>query len=331
MMHSEIQAKPIYQTLLIFVLSALLLIVSTHTFAKPAWKDSTSSEQPSNDSSNSNKGGKNKPSSPTIELLISQVPADQSVTEGENVSFSISATMSDNSSISYQWLYNGDQLTGATDDILNISYATLNDEGIYSVYVSTSLGTERFDATLSVAADQPISDMSITQQPTALNATEGDQHTLYVAVNASRSVNYQWRKNGESLSGETSPSLIFSNMNLEDAGQYDVVISDGLATLVSQPAEVQVSALLATSIALSWDTPTEREDGSYLSPEEISGYQIYLELSEAMIQESLWVSGELQSVELNEMPAGTYRFAIATIDSDGVQGKTSEWISLQIN
>lgn len=331
MMHPEIHAKPIYQTLLTLILSGLLLIASTQTFAKPAWKDSTSSEQPGNDSSNNNKGGKDKTSSPTIELIINQMPVNQSVTEGENASFSISATMSDDSGINYQWLYNGEPLMGATDDVLAINYATLSDEGIYSVNLTSSLGTKRYDATLSVAAVQPVSDMSITQQPSSIDGTEGEQHTLYAAVSASRSLSYQWRKNGENLAGENSASLNFASLSMEHAGQYDVVITDGLATLVSQLADVHVSALLATTISLTWETPAEREDGSYLSPEEISGYQIYLELSEAMIQESIWVSGELQYVELNEMPAGSYRFAIATIDSDGVEGQTSEWISLQIN
>jgi hypothetical protein len=333
MMHLAQRTKPIHQTLLTVIIVSLLMLASTQSSARPSWKDpaSTDGSNTTTESPGSNKSGKGKTTSPSAELIIHQAPTDLYVTETEDAQFSINASMSDDSNISYQWLFNGEPLLGQTDDILIISYATQNDQGIYSVKLTSSLGTSRYDASLSVSVAEPVSDMNIIQQPNAINGTEGDQQSLSIQVSSSRDVSYQWRKNGEILTGQTNPELIFTSLNSEDAGQYDVLLNDGLTTLTSQPVDVQVNPLLATTIALSWDIPTQREDGSYLSPEEISGYQIYLELSEAMLQEKLWVSGELQSVELNEMPSGNYRFAIATIDADGIEGKASDWISLQIN
>lgn len=331
MIRTVIHTNPFVKIFLSFAL-ALLLSTSATVSAKPSWKD-PSTDSPAGEPSGpgNGKGGKSKTTTPSPQLIISKLPASLSLTEGENASFSVFAEMSDGSIISYQWFFNGNPIVGATNHIHSINFVTLNDQGTYSVELRSSLGSKRYDASLSVKAIEPVSDMTIIQQPNTIQGKEGDLQTISIQVSSSKPVSYQWRKNDVNLAGQTGSSLTFTNLNLDDAGQYDVVLDDGISVLISQPTEVIVEPLLANTIALNWDMPTEREDGTYLSPDEISGYQIYMELAEATIQESLWVSSTQLSLELNDMPAGSYRFAIATIDSDGTQGKPSEWITLQIN
>lgn len=265
------------------------------------------------------------------ELIVAKRPVNLSMTEGEQASFYVDAHMSDDSAIRFQWLFNGQVMNGANDNMLAINPVILSDQGKYSVQVISSAGTQYFEASLAVKAAEPVSDMSIIDQPNGIAGKEGGQQSMTIYVSSSRELTYQWRKDGVNLGGQTSASLNFSSLNLDDAGQYEVSVSDGLVTLISQKVDVTVERLLDKTIQLSWDMPAEREDGSYLSPEEISGYQIYLELAEAMIKETLLVSADTLSLELNDMPSGNYRFAIATIDADGAEGAASEWVSLQIN
>lgn len=78
-------------------------------------------------------GGTNAP--PTI---VSQ-PQSQTVSEGTDVTFSVSATGSP--PLSYRWRKNSVPIPGATSSTLTLSNVTESDEGAYSVTVSNMFGT----------------------------------------------------------------------------------------------------------------------------------------------------------------------------------------------
>lgn len=85
---------------------------------------------------------------------------------------------------------------------------------------------------------------------------------------------------------------------------------------------------LAT-ITLTWETPVEREDGSPLPFSEISHYVITQQRNTGPVT-SIAVARSNIFV-LRHMPAGTYTFAIATVDSDGFIGNFSSSIQETIN
>ncbi len=91
------------------------------------------------------------------------------------------------------------------------------------------------------------------------------------------------------------------------------------------------AAQTVASIRLSWDIPTEREDGSALELYEIDGYVIAYGTSSGNLTETIsLIGGGETEATIADLLAGTYYFAIATVDSDSVQGAFSSEIQQQI-
>jgi uncharacterized repeat protein (TIGR02543 family) len=89
---------------------------------------------------------------------ISTQPASQTVNVGSNVTFSVAA--SGTAPMTYQWLFNGGNLTGQTSSTLNLSNVQQNQAGNYSVIVSNVAGT----ATSAAAALSVVSPGSVSSE-----------------------------------------------------------------------------------------------------------------------------------------------------------------------
>jgi hypothetical protein len=61
-----------------------------------------------------------------------------------------------------------------------------------------------------------------------------------VQASSSSPLSYQWRKNGNILPGKTESFLSLSGITQNDAGTYDVVVSDALSSITSDPAQLTV-------------------------------------------------------------------------------------------
>lgn len=82
-------------------------------------------------------------------------------------------------------------------------------------------------------------------------------------------------------------------------------------------------------INLTWSRPTKRADGTELSPDEISGYEIkQLKLNGSEVVDSR--TALITPREFHSLPAynGLNAIAIATIDSDGTKSEFSEFIKV---
>jgi hypothetical protein len=89
-------------------------------------------------------------------------------------------------------------------------------------------------ATLLV--DQPF---QITTQPLGEDFCWAETCVLSVEVDQA-GVEYQWRKDGWDLPGATEGTFVIEAVEPNDAGVYDVIVSNACDTLVSEPAEVGV-------------------------------------------------------------------------------------------
>ena len=88
--------------------------------------------------------------------------------------------------------------------------------------------------------------VSITTQPANVTVNITSNATFSVTATGASPLSYQWRKNGVDLSGATSASLMFSNVQTNQAGNYTVVITNAYGSLTSSVAVLTVNRLPQT-------------------------------------------------------------------------------------
>lgn len=83
---------------------------------------------------------------------------------------------------------------------------------------------------------------SIVTAPANTTVWEGaETFTFNVVVGGSRPFSFQWRFKGEPLVGATNASLTITNIGLDDAGAYSVVVSNPGASVTSADATLSVT------------------------------------------------------------------------------------------
>ncbi|MEI7939736.1 MAG: C10 family peptidase, partial [Verrucomicrobiota bacterium] len=83
----------------------------------------------------------------------------------------------------------------------------------------------------------------ITSQPQSQTVAVGGTATFTVSATGTPPLSYQWRKDSVSLFGATGTSLALNNVQTNDAGGYNVVVTNGGGSVTSQVAVLTVSAL----------------------------------------------------------------------------------------
>lgn len=82
----------------------------------------------------------------------------------------------------------------------------------------------------------------ITLQPAAIATAAGVPQRLTVRATGAGALGYQWRRNGVAIAGATGPILEFLSPQAANAGSYDVVITNHVATVTSTPATLSIVA-----------------------------------------------------------------------------------------
>ena len=194
---------------------------------------------------------------------ITTQPASQTVTAGANVSFSVVATGT--APLSYQWMKNGANITGASSSTLALSGGDEANAGSYTVRVSNSAGPVTSAAavlTVNAAGTAP----TITLQPISQTVTAGANVTFMVAASGTTPLSYQWMKNGANITGATGPSYVLMAVSLANAGSYSVKLSNSVGSVTSSAAILTVNPAPAVlNIALT--SPTNGQ--SFIAPADV--------------------------------------------------------------
>jgi polygalacturonase len=176
---------------------------------------------------------------------ITTQPANQTITIGQNASFTVTATGT--GPLSYQWYYNTNTLlAAATNATLTITNAQTTNDGGYSVLVTNSVGSITSSvATLTV--NSTVVAPSITTQPTNYSATVGQNAAFSVTAGGGTPLSYQWYFNVNTpLAGDTNASLSLTNVQPDDAGVYSVIVTNASGAVTSSVVQLTLMAAAGT-------------------------------------------------------------------------------------
>ena len=185
--------------------------------------------------------------------VLTEQPASQRAVSGTTVVLNSSANGA--TPLSYQWWYNGAPLAGKTTPSLTLPGVAVAQSGNYSVVVSNALGVVASDVAGLTILDAPV----ITVDPQSQVGVVGGSVTFTVAATGTPtpSLSYQWRKSGVPLSGATGTALTLNNLQVANAGNYDVVVANWAGTATSQVAALYVSTPIVWTglVSSDWNTP----------------------------------------------------------------------------
>lgn len=186
---------------------------------------------------------------PSSAPRITVEPQSQMVIEGSNVTFSVAATGVQ--PLSYQWLFNGTNLDGATNSSLTLIAVTTNDAGPYSVTITNAVGsTNSQDAVLTVVpfSEPPM----ITGEPQSQIVNAGENVAFTVEAMGDPPLTYQWRFNGAVIAGATDSTFSLFSVTASQTGTYVVTVSNNGGSTNSLPAMLTVNAVAQQFPALSY-------------------------------------------------------------------------------
>ena len=186
-------------------------------------------------------------------------PIGAIVNMGESATFSV--TVSGTAPLSYQWRRNGVAIPGATGSTFTVTNAQSSSEGSYSVAVSNAAGN-----IVSNSAQLTVNSLpSFSSQPRAQVALAGSTVTFNAGAIGGAGLTYQWRKNGVAIAGANNSSLTLTGVTTADAGNYDVMVTNGIGqigsslaqlTIVSAPTAPVITAQPASRTAVAGTTAT---------------------------------------------------------------------------
>jgi hypothetical protein len=170
---------------------------------------------------------------------ITTQPTDQTVTAPETARFTVTATGT--TPLTYQWMKNGVNISGATSEFYVTPATTTADNGArFAVVVSNVAGSVTSNnATLTVISAIP---PSITTQPANVTVRAGRKAKFTVTATGTAPLTYQWMKNGVNISGATRASYTTPATTGADNGAlFAVVVSNVAGSVTSNNAILTVN------------------------------------------------------------------------------------------
>ena len=171
--------------------------------------------------------------------VITQQPANQSVTVGQPAAFSVTA--SGTAPLTYQWYMNG-AAAGTNASMFTIASATAaQDQAAVYVTVSNSKGAATSTTaklSVSAAATKP----TITMQPVAQTVTAGQSATFTVAANGTGPLMYQWYLNGAAAGTNAATYTIANTTTSQSGDTVYVKVSNSEGSATSNTVKLTVNA-----------------------------------------------------------------------------------------
>jgi len=122
------------------------------------------------------------------------------------------------------------------------------------------------------------------------------------------------------LSGTPSAAAVGSYANIV------IAVSDGTASASLPAFSINVTQIATGSVTLDWTPPTQNTDGTALI--NLAGYNIYYGTSSGSLTQQIHLTGaSLTTYAVQNLPAGTWYFAIKSLSSTGMESASSNTTS----
>ena len=164
-------------------------------------------------------------------IVVTTPPLNQTNCVGHTAVFSVAAT---GTALKYQWLKGSTTLTGQTNDTLVLPNLATGDAGTYRVRLTGATNSITNSATLTV--NSPFTLMPMTN----LLRFAGSIAIFNSTATGGGSVTYSWLRDGVLIPGETSSTLVLSNVMVSDSATYAAVVN-GVCGSVTNSATLEVA------------------------------------------------------------------------------------------
>jgi hypothetical protein len=244
----------------------------------------------------------------TVVPTFSGQPSNQAVSTGSTITFSATAggvptptlqwQISTNGGANWTDLTNAGVYSGVTTTVLTLTNVSLSLNGNqYRAVATNTAGVATSNGallTVSTSSPPPTGAPTISTQPVSQLATVGGSVTFSVVATGNPVPTYQWRRNGEIISGATDSTLTLTGVAMADSGAvFDVVVSNTAGSATSTAAVLSVTETTAASSVFVGDLGS---GGKY----------------------SLFVDGNGQAILIASLPNGRGNFVVTfTVGADG--------------
>ncbi len=161
--------------------------------------------------------------------VVTVPPVEQTALLGNT--FRLAAMVVGNGPLFYQWRFNGVDIAGATNALLELLNVQTNQAGGYTFVVTNALGA----VTGAVAQVTVLVPAHVDPLPPSTTVLLGSNVTLSANAEGTPPLRYQWRKNGANIPGATNSNYTITNVQVSDGGAYTVVVQNDYGTATSDP------------------------------------------------------------------------------------------------
>ncbi|MDR3377654.1 MAG: hypothetical protein P4M10_03135, partial [Verrucomicrobiae bacterium] len=148
---------------------------------------------------------------------------------------SLSLLVAGTSPLSYQWLLNGTNVSGATNSSYAIASLTLTNAGAYTVEVTNAYGS-----VVSTPAEVEVAPFLTSPFGGAIGVW-GQNTVLDVGAVGSGSLSYQWYFDGVAIPSATNGTYALDDIQFTNAGLYSVVVSSAYGSVTNAAYQVVVN------------------------------------------------------------------------------------------